>query len=117
VERRLSGDLAFHNLLERPRDNPNRTAAGAALFTWVFFVFVAGASDRLFILLGISYYGQVWAYRVLIWVLPVLVFFLTRRFCRELLAHERIELDHERAEEVAGALAEERERRAAEEPA
>ena len=61
--------------------------------------------------------GQVWTYRVLIWVLPVLVFFLTRRFCRELLAHERIELDHEQAEEVARALAEERERRAAEEPA
>jgi ubiquinol-cytochrome c reductase cytochrome b subunit len=117
VERRLSRDRAFHNLLDRPRDNPNRTAAGAALFTWVFFVFIAGASDRLFILLGISYYGQVWTYRVLIWVLPVLVFFLTRRFCRELLAHERIELDHEHAEEEARALAEEHRRRAAEEPA
>jgi ubiquinol-cytochrome c reductase cytochrome b subunit len=117
VERRLSRDRAFHNLLDRPRDNPNRTAAGAALFTWVFFVFIAGASDRLFILLGISYYGQVWTYRVLIWVLPVLVFFLTRRFCRELLAHERIGLDHEHTEEEARALAEERRRRAAEEPA
>ena len=61
--------------------------------------------------------SQIWVYRVLIWVLPVLVFFVTRRFCRELLAHERIELDHERAEDVARAIAEERERRAAEEPA
>jgi quinol---cytochrome-c reductase cytochrome b subunit len=117
VERRLSGDQAFHNLLDRPRDNPSRTAAGAALFTWVFFVFVAGASDRLFILLGISYSSQVWTYRVLIWVLPVLVFFLTRRFCLELLAHERIELDHEQAEATARARAEARERRASEEPA
>src|SRR4029079_15710055 len=43
LERRLSGDRAFHNVLERPRENPNLTAAGAAVFTWVFFVFVAGA--------------------------------------------------------------------------
>ena len=115
LERRRARDHAFHNLLERPRDNPNRTGAGAALFTWVFFVFVAGASDRIFILLGISYVGQVWTYRVLIWVLPLLVFFVTRRVCRELLAHERVE--HRR--ELAMAEAREAERRpaAAEDPA
>jgi quinol---cytochrome-c reductase cytochrome b subunit len=117
AEKKLGRDHRFHNLLDRPRDNPSRTAAGAALFTWVFFVFVAGASDRIFILLSISYVGQVWTYRVLIWVLPVLVFFLTRRFCNELLEHERIELVHEAAEEVAREAAHERDARAAEEPA
>jgi quinol---cytochrome-c reductase cytochrome b subunit len=115
VERRRSGDQGFHNLLDRPRDNPKRTAAGAALFTWVFLVFVAGASDRIFILLGISYVGQVWTYRVLILVLPVLVFFLTRRVCRELLAHERIELLRERA--IEEAREDERRPATAEEPA
>ena len=115
VERRRSGDRGFHNLLDRPRDNPNRTAAGAALFTWVFLVFVAGASDRIFISLGISYYAQVWTYRVAVFVLPVLVFFLARRVCRELLAHERIELLREAA--IEEAREQERRPRAAEEPA
>jgi ubiquinol-cytochrome c reductase cytochrome b subunit len=115
LEKKLGGDYEFHNLLDRPRDNPNRTAAGAALFTWVFFVFVAGASDRIFILLNLSYDTQVWTYRVVIWVLPAIVFFVTRRFCRELLAHEAIELSHHHAEEAARAAAREREARAAEE--
>src|SRR5439155_19397013 len=34
LERKLTGDHAFHNLLDRPRDAPWRTAVGAALFTW-----------------------------------------------------------------------------------
>src|ERR671931_1278488 len=41
LERRFTGDRAFHNLLDRPRDAPWRTAIGAAVFTWVAFVFLA----------------------------------------------------------------------------
>src|SRR5205823_427594 len=42
LERRWMGDPAFHNLLDRPRDAPWRTAIGFAFFTWVFLVFLAG---------------------------------------------------------------------------
>jgi quinol---cytochrome-c reductase cytochrome b subunit len=55
LERRFARDDAFHNLLDRPRDAPWRTALGAALFTWVFVIFVAGAADRLFVLFDLSY--------------------------------------------------------------
>jgi quinol---cytochrome-c reductase cytochrome b subunit len=91
LERRFTGDYAFHNLLDRPRDAPVRTALGAALFTFVFVPFLAGASDRVFISLGLSYYWQVWTYRVLVFVAPVAVFFLTRRVCEELRKGERVE--------------------------
>ena len=40
------------------------TAIGVAVVTWVFLVFVAGASDRVDVLFGLSYVGQLWAYRV-----------------------------------------------------
>lgn len=90
LERRLTGDTGFHNLLDRPRDAPNRTAFGMALLTWVFVIFIAGSADRVDVLFGIDYTAQIWVYRVLIWVLPAVVFFVTRRVCRELLAGEQV---------------------------
>jgi ubiquinol-cytochrome c reductase cytochrome b subunit len=89
AERKLSGDDAFHNLLERPRDNPWRTSLGAAFLSWIFLVFMSGSADRVTVWLGIDYAAQIWVYRVLIWVIPVAVFFVVRRTCRELVLGER----------------------------
>jgi ubiquinol-cytochrome c reductase cytochrome b subunit len=105
LERRRTGDRAFHNLLDRPRDAPGRTALGAALFTWVALVFLAGASDRVYVTFGLSYVGQIWFYRVAVWVLPALVYVVTRRVCRELQASERIELRRRLAEDEGRAAA------------
>jgi len=101
LERRFTGDQAFHNLLDRPRDAPVRTALGAALFTWVFVVFLAGASDRVFILLGISYDWQIWIYRVLVFVAPAVAFLATKRVCEELKAGELVERRRKQAEALA----------------
>jgi ubiquinol-cytochrome c reductase cytochrome b subunit len=90
AERKLSGDDAFHNLLERPRDNAWRTSLGAAFLTWIFLVFMSGSADRVTVWLGIDYTAQIWAYRVIVWVVPALVFFAVRRACRELVTWERI---------------------------
>jgi ubiquinol-cytochrome c reductase cytochrome b subunit len=98
LERRLTGDQAFHNLLDRPRDAPRRTAFGAAFFTWVFIVFLAGASDRVFIFLGISYAAQIWVYRVAVWVLPVIAYAVTYRMCLELQGLERVRRRRREAE-------------------
>ena len=92
LERRVTGDYAFHNLLDRPRDAPWRTALGVAFFTWIFIVFLAGAADRMFVLFGLSYEGQVWAFRVLVWVLPVVGLLVTKRVCNELLRGEVVEV-------------------------
>ena len=35
LERRITGDQRRHDLLDRPRDHPTRTAIGAAFFSWV----------------------------------------------------------------------------------
>jgi ubiquinol-cytochrome c reductase cytochrome b subunit len=90
AERKVTGDDAFHNLLERPRDNAWRTSLGAAFLTWIFLGFMSGSADRVTVWLGLDYVAQIWAYRVLIWVVPLLVFFAVRRSCRELVAWERI---------------------------
>ena len=52
LERASRGDTRYHNLLDRPRDAPRRTAVGMALLRWVFLVFLAGSSDRVDVLFG-----------------------------------------------------------------
>jgi ubiquinol-cytochrome c reductase cytochrome b subunit len=78
----------MHHLLDRPRDRPIRTAVGAAFFSWVVIVFAVGSTDRLFYRLDISYTAQIHFWRVGIWILPIIVFFVTRSACRSLQASE-----------------------------
>jgi ubiquinol-cytochrome c reductase cytochrome b subunit len=106
AERKVTGDHGFHNLLDRPRDAPWRTAFGAALFTWIFLVFVAGAGDRLFVLFGLSYSLQIWIFRVLLVVAPVVALFVTKRVCDGLRAGEAVAADRKAAEAEAAAAAE-----------
>ena len=97
----LTGDRAVHNLLDRPRDAPGRTAFGAAFFTWVILDLHRRLGRPVYVFFGLSYRAQIWAYRVLIWVVPPIVFFLARRVCRELLRSEQIQHDREAAEREA----------------
>ncbi len=104
VERRVTGDQELHNLLDRPRDAPWRTAVGTAVLTWVFVVFLAGSADRADVLFGLDYRAQIWAYRVLAFVLPVAVLVVTRRVCLELRRGELVALERKRAEDEAQAV-------------
>ena len=88
IDRRRFGDRAAHNLLERPRDNPRRTAAFLGFLTWVFVIFAAGAGDRLYLVSSMPYEGQVWFFRAAAVVAPFVVWFVARRVCEELRARE-----------------------------
>ncbi len=91
LERKVTGDRAVHNLLDRPRDAPWRTAIGVGILTWVFLVFLFGSSDRVYVFFGLSYEGQLWVYRVLVWVVPVVAAGIAHRVCVELRAGEHVE--------------------------
>jgi ubiquinol-cytochrome c reductase cytochrome b subunit len=84
LEPRLLGDRARHDLLDRPRDHPWRTAFGLAFFSWVGLIFVAGAADRLFYQFGIAYTSQVHVFRALVLIAPPAVFVLAKITCDEL---------------------------------
>jgi quinol---cytochrome-c reductase cytochrome b subunit len=84
LERKITGDHRRHDLLERPRDRPLRTAVGAAFLSWVVIIFAVGSTDRLFFRLHISYSGQIHFWRVGVWVLPIVVFFATLTAARTL---------------------------------
>ena len=103
AERRLTRDGSTHNLADRPRDAPGRTAFGMAFLTWVSLIFVAGSADRMYVFLGLSYEGQIWFYRVASLVLPFVAYFVTRRVCLALQEAERIDAERELAEAEAAA--------------
>jgi ubiquinol-cytochrome c reductase cytochrome b subunit len=92
-----------HNLADRPRDAPNRTAFGVAFLSWVFLIFAFGAADRIFVLWGLSYNTQLYIFRIGIWVVPAILFFAVRHLCRNLQYADRIEEVREQAEEEAEA--------------
>ena len=98
LERRATGDYGFHNLLDRPRDAPWRSALGAAILTWIFLVFAVGSADRVYVLFGLSYRGQIWAMRFLVWIIPIAVGLITKRVCGELRAGEKVEARRHAAE-------------------
>jgi ubiquinol-cytochrome c reductase cytochrome b subunit len=101
AERRLTGDGSAHNIADRPRDAPGRTAFGMAFLTWVSLIFVAGSADRVYVFLGLSYEAQIWFYRVASLILPFVAYFVTRRVCHALQEAERLDADRELAEAEA----------------
>jgi ubiquinol-cytochrome c reductase cytochrome b subunit len=98
IERKLTRDHSFHNLAQRPRDAPTRTAFGMALLSFVFLVFVFGAADRIYVLFNVTYNVILFVFRVAILVVPILMFFITRRICRDLQAADMVEAIQEAAE-------------------
>jgi ubiquinol-cytochrome c reductase cytochrome b subunit len=104
LERRFGGTgPSYHNLLDRPRDAPGRTAIGYAVMALVFLVFVAGSADRADVLFDVPYTEQIWAYRVLVLVGPVVAGLAAYRMCLELQRGERLERERARAEHAARA--------------
>ena len=98
LERRFGRDDGWVNVLDRPRDRPLRTGLGVALVTWLFVVFLAGSADRVTVSFGVSYTAQIWVYRALFVLAPIVALLVTRRVCGELVAAERVEARRHAAE-------------------
>ena len=94
IERWATGDQSEHNVLDRPRNAPTRTAIGVAAITFYIVCLMEGANDLIAVHLDISLYLVTWIARVAVFVAPALAYFFTKRIClglqrkdRELLAH------------------------------
>jgi ubiquinol-cytochrome c reductase cytochrome b subunit len=93
-EQRFQRDKEHHNLLQRPRDNPLRTALGAMAVTFYLVLTLSGGNDVIADKFQISLNAMTWAGRIGILVLPPLAFYLTRRICLGLQQHDREVLTH-----------------------
>jgi ubiquinol-cytochrome c reductase cytochrome b subunit len=90
MEAALTRDHAFHQLLDRPRDRPLRTAVGAGVVAFYLVLFVAGSQDLIAQYGGLSVPTVTLWLRVLLVVLPVAVAAATGRICHDLRAADRL---------------------------
>ena len=88
IERRYTKDNLMHNLLDRPRDRPKRTAAGAAMLGLLCMLFIASATDVLANFMHISLNTILIAMRILVVVTPFVCYFVAWKICLEMQAFE-----------------------------
>jgi len=94
IERRFTKDYAHHNLLQRPRDVPVRTALGVMAITYFMVALLSAANDVLADKFDISLNATTWMGRIGLLVLPPLAYAITYRLCLGLQRADREVLEH-----------------------
>ena len=94
IEQWVTGDKRDHNLLDRPRNVPTSTALGMTAITFYGMLWLGGGNDIIATHFSLSINAITWTFRVLLFVLPPIVFVLTRRVCLALQRRDRDKLLH-----------------------
>jgi len=94
IEKAFTKDDAIHNILQRPRDVPVRTALGVAFITFYLVNLINGANDLFAFKLDISLNVMTWVGRVLSIIGPVIAYVVTYRLCLGLQHADRAVLEH-----------------------
>jgi ubiquinol-cytochrome c reductase cytochrome b subunit len=84
IERRYTKDNEIHHLLDRPRDRPKRTAAGAAMIALLFTLLGGSATDVLANFFHVSLNQTLVVFRFAVFVVPIVVGLVTWRVCIEM---------------------------------
>ncbi|MCV2396454.1 ubiquinol-cytochrome c reductase cytochrome b subunit [Actinotalea sp. M2MS4P-6] len=94
IEAWATGDKREHHLADRPRNAPVRTALGVSMLTGFTVLILAGSNDLIATHFHMSINAITWTFRILVFVLPVVTFWATKRIClglqrkdRELVLH------------------------------
>jgi ubiquinol-cytochrome c reductase cytochrome b subunit len=94
LEKKFSRDDAHHNLLQRPRDAPVRTAIGAMAIAFYTLLTYASFNDIIALKFHISLNATTWIGRIGMVVLPPIIYFATYRWCVALQRSDRAVLEH-----------------------
>jgi len=91
LEQRFAGDVGPHNLIDRPRDRPLRTAFGVSTLTFYIVLLLAGGQDIVAQKLGVDIVPVLDTFRVLVLVLPPVAGVVAWKACRDLAASSLLE--------------------------
>jgi ubiquinol-cytochrome c reductase cytochrome b subunit len=94
IERRLSGDTAHHNLVQRPRDVPVRTGIGMMALALYGVLTISSFNDIIALQFDISLNATTWAGRIGLLLAPPVAYFVTYRSCLALQRSDREVLEH-----------------------
>ncbi|MFL6157468.1 MAG: cytochrome bc complex cytochrome b subunit [Marmoricola sp.] len=96
VEAWVTGDKREHHLLDRPRNAPTRTAFLAASMTVYGVLWATSGNDIVAYIFRANLNALTLGARVAVFVLPVVVFRVTKRICIGLQRKDREVLEHGR---------------------
>ncbi|MGH8775691.1 MAG: cytochrome bc1 complex cytochrome b subunit [Jiangellaceae bacterium] len=96
LEQWVTGDRREHHILDRPRNQPVRTGIGVAFITFYVLLWIAGGNDFFATILNIPVNWITWFVRAGVIILPVVMFFVTKRMCLGLQHRDRDKLLHGR---------------------
>src|SRR3981081_4032166 len=94
LEKKFTGDKAHHNLLQRPRDVPVRTAIGAMAIAFYMVLTLVAMNDIIAWKFHISLNATTWIARIGLVVLPAIVYYITYRWCVGLQRSDPAGLEH-----------------------
>ena len=94
IEKKMTGDDAHHNLLQRPRDVPVRSGLGAMAISFFVLVTISGGNDHVAHFFQISLNAMTWVGRIGLIVVPPIAYFLTYKICVGLQRSDREVLEH-----------------------
>jgi ubiquinol-cytochrome c reductase cytochrome b subunit len=94
IEQRLTGDKAHHNLLQRPRDAPVRTAIGSMAIAFYMVLTLSAMNDVIALKFHISLNATTWIGRISMVVLPGIVYYIAYRWAVGLQRSDRAVLEH-----------------------
>jgi ubiquinol-cytochrome c reductase cytochrome b subunit len=80
-EQWATGDRSFHNINDRPRNAPVRTAVGVAAVSWYGVLWLEGANDVIADKFDVPLYTITWISRVAFFVAPMVAYYVTKRIC------------------------------------
>jgi ubiquinol-cytochrome c reductase cytochrome b subunit len=93
-EQWATGDRSWHNVNDRPRNAPIRTATGMAAVVFYGVLWAEGANDVIADFFSVPLYTVTWIARVLVFVGPAVAFVVTRRICLGLQRKDKELLEH-----------------------
>ncbi len=94
IESWITGDKREHNLLDRPRNAPTRTALGTMSLSFYILLWMGGGNDIIATTFNLSINSITYFMRVALIVVPPLVFVATRRICLGLQRNDLDKLIH-----------------------
>jgi ubiquinol-cytochrome c reductase cytochrome b subunit len=94
LEKKMSGDVAHHNLLQRPRDAPVRTAIGAMAIAFYIVLTFACMNDLIALKFHVSLNATTWIGRIGMVVVPAIAYYIAYRWAVSLQRSDRAVLEH-----------------------
>jgi ubiquinol-cytochrome c reductase cytochrome b subunit len=94
IEQWVTGDRREHNVNDRPRNAPTRTAIGVATITFWGIFWLEGANDVIADHLDISLYVTTEIARYAVFIAPVVAYWVTKRICLGLQRKDLHMLEH-----------------------